>query len=111
MARKCATSFRHPFHDQCPQPRAEHTRPVESEAEPGRIAHPLGHVTRFDGQGTTRWHGITGIHHKIHDDLLDLSWICLHSPKRLASVECERNRSEERRVGKESRSMWWWCEV
>jgi hypothetical protein len=28
---------------------------------------------------------------RIHDDLLDLSGICLNLPKRLARVECERN--------------------
>ncbi len=49
------------------------------------------HVMRFDGETAACGHGIARIHRKIHNDLLDLSRICLHSPKRLTRVEIERN--------------------
>ena len=46
-----------------------------------RVAFIEVHVCGFYGQSATIGHGIPGIDHQVHDDLLNLSGVCLHPPQ------------------------------
>ena len=57
----------------------------EVDVRPGLHAHVAGrmlfveiHVGCLDGELASVGHGIAGVHHQIHEDLLDLAWVGPH---------------------------------